>query len=179
MEEVEIVKLSEASVHLLRQVIGKRLYSLYTEHIKVEASGKETLYWAAEYALGLTANKSDASFINISADYKLTSKSSTTYYGFEIEESKTPLRKEKLLQSGQYSEVKVKAAPVLMIEIYQDWNQEFDEVIFFDAAIVFYTNETKFLMKVREELIGGVDIIVHEQIIETYLKDLKLRQSII
>lgn len=179
MEEVEIVKLNEAGIQLLRKVIGKRLYYFYTESIKVEASGKKILYWANEYALGLTANKSDASFINISADYKLTSKSSTTYYGFEVEESKTPLRKEKLLQSGQYSEVKVNAAPVLMIEIYQDWNQEFDETICYDAALVLYTDSAKYAIKARKELVGGVDIMLDELTIETYLKDLKLRQSIV
>ncbi len=179
MEEVEIVKLSEAGIQLLRKVIGKRLYSFYTEYIKVEASGTGVFYWANEFALGLTANKSDVNFINISADYKLTSKSSTTYYGFEVEESKTPLRKEKMLQSGQYSEIKVNAAPVLMIEVYQGWNQELDETICYDAALVFYTDATKFMVQVRKELIGGVDILLDERAIEAFLKNLKLRQSIV
>lgn len=179
MEEKEVVKLSEADVQVLRKILGKRLYYFYTENIKVEASGKEVFYWAYEYSLGLTSNKSDAGFININADYKLTSKSSTTYYEFEIGESRMPLRKERLVQSGQYSEIKVFAAPVLMIEIYQDWNQEFDEIIWYDAALVVYTESAKYMLKAREELVGGIDILTDEKAIDTLLVDLKLRQSIV
>jgi len=179
MEEVEIVRLTEADIQILKKVIGKRLYYFYTESIKVEATGKDIMFWANEFALALTSNKSDINFINISADYRLTSRSSTTYYDFEIGESKNPLRKEKLLQSGLYSEIKTYTDPILMIEIYQDWNQEFDESVYYDAAIVLYSDSAKYMLKVREELIGGIDIILDEATIEAKLIDLKLRQSVV
>lgn len=179
MEEVENIKLTEAGTQLLKRLVGERICYFFTESIKVHATDNKVLYWAPEFALGLTKNKQDQSFINISADYRLSAKSSTTYYTFEVEESKTPLRCEKLLQSGKHSEIKVLSAPVLMIEVYQDWNQEFDEAIHYDAAIVFYTDARKYMLKVREELIGGVDIILDEATIEAELVDLKLRQSLV
>ncbi|RIJ37522.1 hypothetical protein D1627_10415 [Pontibacter oryzae] len=179
MEETDIVKLTETGTDLLRKMLGTRICYFITDSIKIEASGSNVRYWALEFAVGLTTNKRDQSFINISADYKLSSKSSTTYYGFEIEESKVPLRKEKLLQSGQYSEIKVLSGQVLMLEIYQDWNQEFDETIHYDAAIVLYTDSQKYMLKVREELVGGVDVILDEAAIEAELVDLKLRQSLV
>lgn len=179
MHETDIVKLTETGTDLLRKMLGTRICYFITDSIKIEASGSKVRYWALEFAVGLTTNKRDQSFINISADYKLSSKSSTTYYGFEIEESKVPLRKEKLLQSGQYSEIKVLSGQVLMIEVYQDWNQEFDETIHYDAAIVLYTDSQKYMLKVREELVGGVDVILDEAAIEAELVDLKLRQSLV
>ncbi|MCX2740687.1 hypothetical protein [Pontibacter anaerobius] len=179
MEETDIVKLTETGTNLLRKMLGERICYFFTDTIKVEASGTNILYWAPEFAIGLKTNRGDQSFINISADYKLSSRSSTTYYGFEIEESKVPLRKEKLLQSGLCSEIKVLSSQVLMIEVYQDWNQEFDEAIHYDAAIVLYTDTQKYMLKVREELIGGVDVILDEAAIEAELVDLKLRQSLV
>lgn len=179
MHETDIVKLTETGTDLLRKMLGTRICYFITDSIKIEASGSNVRYWALEFAVGLTTNKRDQSFINISADYKLSSKSSTTYYGFEIEESKVPLCKEKLLQSGQYSEIKVLSGQVLMIEVYQDWNQEFDETIHYDAAIVLYTDSQKYMLKVREELVGGVDVILDEAAIEAELVDLKLRQSLV
>ncbi|WP_299760182.1 hypothetical protein [uncultured Pontibacter sp.] len=179
MHETDIVKLTETGTDLLRKMLGARICYFITDSIKIEASGSKVRYWALEFAVGLTTNKRDQSFINISADYKLSSRSSTTYYGFEIEESKVPLRKEKLLQSGQYSEIKVLSGQVLMIEVYQDWNQEFDETIHYDAAIVLYTDSQKYMLKVREELVGGVDVILDEAAIEAELVDLKLRQSLV
>ncbi|AKD02715.1 hypothetical protein POKO110462_00190 [Pontibacter korlensis] len=179
MEEIENVKLTEAGTQLLKKIVGERICYFFTDSIKIHAVGEQVLYWASEFALGLKTNRGDLSFINISADYKLTSGSSTTYYEYAIEESKTPLRKEKLLQSGQYSEIKVLSSQVLMIEVYQDWNQEFDETIHYDAAIVLYTDTQKYMLKVREELVGGVDVILDEATIEAELLDLKLRQSLV
>ncbi|WP_276498548.1 hypothetical protein [Pontibacter litorisediminis] len=179
MEETATIKLTEASTQLLKKIVGERICYFFTESIKVHATDGKVLYWAPEFALGLTKNKRDQSFINISADYRLSDKSSTTYYTFEVEESNTPLRCEKLLQSGRHSELKLLSSPVLMIEVYQDWNQEFDETIHYDAAIVFYTDTRKYMLKVREELIGGVDIILDEAAIEDELRDLKLRQSLV
>ena len=179
MEEIENVKLTETGTQLLKKIVGERICYFFTDSIKVEATGNRLLYWAPEFALGLKTNRGDLTFINVSADYKLTSRSSTTYYTFEIEESKTPLRKEKLLQSGQHSEIKVLSSPVLMIEVYQDSNQEFDETIHYDAAIVLYTDSRKYMLKVREELVGGVDVILDEAAIEVELVDLKLRQSLV
>lgn len=179
MQETDIIKLTETGTDLLRKMLGARICYFITDSIKIDLCGGNVRYWALEFAVSLTTNKHDQSFINISADYKLSSKSSTTYYGFEIEESKVPLRKEKLLQSGQYSEIKVLSGQVLMIEVYQDWNQEFDETIHYDAAIVLYTDSQKYMLKVREELIGGVDVILDEAAIEAELVDLKLRQSLV
>ena len=179
MQETDIVKLTETGTNLLRKMLGERICYFFTDTIKVEASGSKVLYWAPEFAIGFKTNRGDQSFVNISADYKLTSGSSTTYYEFVIEESKMPLRCEKLLQSGQYSEIKVLSSQVLMLEIYQDWNQEFDETIHYDVAIVLYTDSQKYMLKVREELIGGVDVILDEAAIEAELVDLKLRQSLV
>ncbi|EJF11588.1 MULTISPECIES: hypothetical protein [Pontibacter] len=179
MEEIENVKLSDAGTQLLKRIVGERICYFFTDNIKVQATGGKVTYWAPEFAIGLTKNKQDQRFINVSADYKLTSRSSTTFYEFEIGESRTPLRCEKLLQSGQHSEIRVLSTPVLMIEVYQDWNQEFDEAIAYDAAIVLYTESQKYMLKVREELIGGLDIILDEATIEAELVDLKLRQSLV
>ncbi|MCC9167346.1 hypothetical protein [Pontibacter harenae] len=179
MEEVDIIKFTIADNLILKKVLGERIYYFYTEHLRVEAVGKEVSYWAPEYALGLKVNRSDVSFINISADHSNSDKSATTYFKFEVGESKAPLRKEKLLQSGQYSEIKLYSSPVIMIEIYQDWNKEFEEKIMYDAALVFYTESNRYLLKVREQLIGGVDIIIEEATIETMLSDLKLRQTLV
>ncbi len=166
-------------MQLLKRIVGERICYFFTDNIKVQATGGKVTYWAPEFAIGLTKNKQDQRFINVSADYKLTSRSSTTFYEFEIGESRTPLRCEKLLQSGQHSEIRVLSPPVLMIEVYQDWNQEFDEAIAYDAAIVLYTESQKYMLKVREELVGGVDIILDEATIEAELVDLKLRQSLV
>ncbi|MBF8963367.1 hypothetical protein I0P70_08930 [Pontibacter sp. FD36] len=179
MEEIENIKLTDTGMQLLKRIVGERICYFFTDNIKVQATGGKVTYWAPEFAIGLTKNKQDQRFINVSADYKLTSRSSTTFYEFEIGESRTPLRCEKLLQSGQHSEIRVLSAPVLMIEVYQDWNQEFDEAIAYDAAIVMYTESQKYMLKVREELIGGVDIILNEATIEAELVDLKLRQSLV
>lgn len=179
MEDLATIKLTEIGTQLLRKIVGERICYFFTDRIKVEATGDKVLYWAPEFALGLKTNRGDLTFINISADYKLTPESSTTYYEFSIEESKTPLRCEKLLQSGQYSELKVLSSQILMIEVYQDWNQEFDEAIHYDAAIVLYTDTRKYMLRVREELIGGLDIILDEAAIEAELVDLKLRQSLV
>ena len=179
MEELENVKLTDAGTQLLKRIVGERICYFLTEHLKIQAVGSKVTYWAPEFAVGLTKNKQDHRFINISADYKLTPRSSTTFYEFQIEESRVPLRCEKLLQSGQHSEIRVLSSPVLLIEVYQDWNQEFDETIHYDAAIVLYTDTQKFMLKVREELVGGVDIILDEAMIETELADLKLRQSLV
>ncbi|GGG11338.1 hypothetical protein [Pontibacter amylolyticus] len=179
MEEIENVKLTDAGTQLLKRIVGERICYFFTDNIKIQATGGKVTYWAPEFAIGLTKNKQDHRFINISADYKLTSRSSTTFYEFEIEESWMPLRCEKLLQSGQHSEIRVLSTPVLLIEVYQAWNQEADEAIHYDAAIVLYTDTQKFLLRVREELIGGVDIILDEATIEAELADLKLRQSLV
>jgi hypothetical protein len=179
MEDLETIKLTETCTQLLKKIVGERICYFFTDRLKVEASGDKVLYWAPEFALGLKTNRGDLTFINISADYKLTSGSSTTYYEFAIEESKMPLRCEKLLQSGQYSEIKVLSSQVLMLEVYQDWNQEFDETIHYDAAIVLYTDTQKYMLKVREELVGGIDIILDDAAIEAELVDLKLRQSLV
>ncbi|OKL40926.1 hypothetical protein [Pontibacter flavimaris] len=179
MEEIENIRLTEAGTQLLKRLVGERICYFFTESIKVHATADKVLYWAPEFALGLTKNKQDQSFINISADYRLSDKSSTTYYTFEVEESKMPLRCEKLLQSGRHSEIKVLSAPVFMIEVYQDWNQESGETIHYDAAIVFYTDARKYMLKVRKELIGGVDVILDEAAIEAELAGLKLRQSLV
>ncbi|WP_299990136.1 hypothetical protein [uncultured Pontibacter sp.] len=179
MEEIENIKLTDTGMQLLKRIVGERICYFFTDNIKVQATGGKVTYWAPEFAIGLTKNKQDQRFINVSADYKLTSRSSTTFYEFEIGESRTPLRCEKLLQSGQHSEIRVLSPPVLMIEVYQDWNQEFDEAIAYDAAIVLYTESQKYMLKVREELVGGVDIILDEATIEAELVDLKLRQSLV
>jgi hypothetical protein len=179
MEEIENVKLTDAGTQLLKRIVGERICYFFTDTIKIRATDGKIAYWSSEFAIGLTKNKQDHRFINISADYKLTSRSSTTFYEFAIEESRMPLRCEKLLQSGQHSEIRVLSTPVLLIEVYQAWNQEADEAIHYDAAIVLYTDTQKFMLKVREELIGGVDIILDEAMIETELVDLKLRQSLV
>ncbi|MDO6390854.1 hypothetical protein Q4E40_12005 [Pontibacter sp. BT731] len=179
MQETENVKLTDAGTQLLKRIVGERICYFFTDHIKIKATGGKVTYWAPEFAIGLTKNKQDHRFINISADYKLTSRSSTTFYEFEIEESRMPLRCEKLLQSGQHSEIRVLSTPVLLIEVYQDWNQEFDEPIHYDAAIVLYTDTQKYMLRVRQELIGGVDILLDEATIEAELVNLKLRQSLV
>ncbi|MBX0334401.1 hypothetical protein K3G39_14255 [Pontibacter sp. HSC-14F20] len=179
MEEIENVKLTEAGTQLLKRIVGERICYFFTDNIKIQAVGGKVTYWASEFAIGLTKNKQDHRFINISADYKLTPHSSTTFYEFEIEESRMPLRCEKLLQSGQHSEIRVLSTPVLLIEVYQDWNQEMDEAIHYDAAIVLYTDTQKYMLKVRKELIGGVDILLDEATIDAELVDLKLRQSLV
>ena len=179
MQETDIVKLTETGTSLLRKMLGERICYFFTDTIKVEASGNKVLYWAPEFAIGFKTNRGDQNFLNISADYKLAAGSSTTYYEFAIEESKTPLRCEKLLQSGQYSEIKVLSSQVLMLEIYQGSNQEFGETIHYDAAIMLYTDSQKYMLKVREELIGGVNVILDEAAIEAELVNLKLRQSLV
>jgi hypothetical protein len=179
MEETANVKLTEAGTQLLKRLLGERICFFITDTIKIHAVGGKVLYWSPEFAISLTKNKQDHRFINVSADYKLTQGSSTTYYAFDIEESKMPLRCDKLLQSGHYSEIRVHSSPVLLIEVYQDWNQEFDEAIYYDAAILLYTESQKYLLRVREELVGGVDIILDEALIEAELVDLKLRQSLV
>lgn len=178
MEKTANVKLTEAGTQLLKRLMGERISFFITDNIKIHAIGCTALYWAPEFAISLTKNKQDQRFINISADYKLSPVSSTTYYAFDIEESKTPLRCDKLLQSGHYSEIKIHSAPVLMIEVYQDCNQELDECICYDAAILIYTENQKYLLKVREELVGGVNIILTETLIDAELSDLKLRKSL-
>jgi hypothetical protein len=179
MEETTTVKLTDTGTQLLKKLVGERLCYFFTDNIKVEATGKAVRYWAPEFALGLKTNRGDLSFINISADYKLTENNAVTYYQFTLEESKVPLRKEKLLQSGQHSEIKVLSSQVLMIEVYQDWKQAFDETVHYDAAIVLYTGTQKYMLKVREELIGGLDVILDELAIEAELVGLKLRQSLV
>ncbi|RAU84354.1 hypothetical protein [Pontibacter arcticus] len=179
MEEIVHAKLTETGTQLLRKIVGERLCYFFTDSIKVDATGNHVSYWAPEFALGLKTNRGDLTFINISADYRLSSGSSITYYEFAIEESRMPLRKEKLLQSGQYSELKVLSSQVLLIEVYQDLSQEAGETIHYDAALVLYTDTRKYMLKVREELIGGVDVILDDATIEAELVDLKLRQSLV
>ena len=179
MEEIENVKLTDAGTQLLKRIVGERICYFLTNHVKIQATGGKVTYWAPEFAIGLTKNKQDHRFINISADYKLASRASTTFYEFEIEESRMPLRCEKLLQSGQYSEIRVLSSPVLLIEVYQASTQETDEAIHYDAAIVLYTGTQKYMLRVREELIGGVDILLDEATIEAELTGLKLRQSLV
>ncbi len=181
--EAELVKISDDHVTILRNILGERVYFLYANKLQVEGKNGGYTYWADEFAVAFSTVNSPSekfrSYINISADYKLSPHSATTYYEFKINESSAPLWQEGALQFGRLSSIKVFSDPILMIEIYQACCEEGEKSTLHDCAMLFYSQSRKFLLKSRAELIGGVDVVLDEAFIETLIQDCKLRYTLV
>lgn len=182
-EEVDIVKIPEGQIKILRSILGERIYFFYSDKLQVEEAGGSFLFWASGFALALsTINSIPGKFrtyINISADYRLSTQESATYYEFEINVSSAPLWQEGALQFSKLSSLRVFSDPILMIEIYQSFSNGDEKAVLHDCAMVFYSQGRKILLQARQELIGGVDIILDENFIDAQLKKLKLRCTLV
>ena len=182
-EEVDVVKIPDPQIKILRGVLGERIYFFYSDKLQVEEANGVFQFWSNGFALALsTINSVPGKFrtyINISADYRLSSQDSTTYYEFEINVSSAPLWQEGALQFSKLSSLRVFSEPVLMIEIYQSCSSPGEKTVLHDCAMVFYSHSRKILLQARQELIGGVDIILDEAFIEAQIKKLKLRYTLV
>jgi hypothetical protein len=182
-EEVDIVKITDAQQKLLRGVLGERVYFLYSDKLQVEETNGGYLFWASGFALAMsTINSVPGKFrtyINISADYRLSSQESTTYYEFEVTVSSAPLWQEGALQFSKLSSLRIFSDPILMIEIYQNCSNAGEKTVLHDCAMVFYSHGRKLLLQARQELIGGVDVILDESLIESQIQKLKLRCTLV
>jgi hypothetical protein len=182
-EEVDTVRISDAQIRILRSILGERLYFCYSDKLQVEGDNGNYLFWANGYALALsTINSTPGMFrtyINISADYRVSSRESTTYYVFDVNVSSAPLWQEGALQFSKLSSLKIFSDPILMIEIYQNNGNAGERFILHDCAIVLYSPNKKLMLRARQELIGGVDIILEENFIESQIKALKLRCTLV
>lgn len=182
-EETDVVKINEQQLKLLRSVLGERIYFFYADKLQVEEAGGGFLFWASGFSLALsTINSTPGKFrtyINISADYRLSSQDATTYYEFEVNVSSAPLWQEGALQFSKLSSIRVFSDPILMIEIYQNCNGAGEKAVLHDCAMVFYSQGRKILLQARQELIGGVDIVLEEKLIESQIQKLKLRYTLV
>jgi hypothetical protein len=182
-EEVDIVKIPEAQLKILRNVLGERIYFFYSDKLQVEHFNDCFLFWANGFSLALsTINQTPGklrTYINISADYRTCPKDASTYYEFEVNVSGAPLWQEGALQFGKLSSIKVFTDPILMIEIYQNCNRNGEKGRLHDCAMVFYSQSSKYLLQARPELIGGVNIILNDACIDSHLKELKLRNTLV
>jgi hypothetical protein len=182
-EEIDVVKISEEQLKLLRSVLGERIYFFYADRLQVEEAGGSFLFWASGFALALsTINSVPGKFrtyINISADYRLSSQDTTTYYEFEVNVSSAPLWQEGALQFSKLSSLRVFSDPILMIEIYQNCNSAGEKTVLHDCAMVFYSHGKKIMLQARQELIGGLDVILDDRFIESQIKKLKLRCTLV
>jgi hypothetical protein len=182
-EEVDVVKISDPQIKILRSILGERIYFFYSDKLQVEEANGMFLFWASGFALALsTINSVPGKFrtyINISADYRLSSQGATTYYEFEINVSNAPLWQEGALQFSKLSSLRIFSEPILMIEIYQNCGNPGEKTVLHDCAMVFYSHSRKILLQARQELIGGVDIILDEAFIEAQIKKLKLRYTLV
>ncbi|QCR23893.1 hypothetical protein [Pontibacter sp. SGAir0037] len=182
-KEAELIKLSDDQITILRNILGERVYFFYANKLQVEGSNGRYAFWADEFAVAFSAvNHSSEKFrtyINISADYKLSNNSTSTYYEFKINESSAPLWQEGSLQFGRLSSIKIFSDPILMVEIYQGYCEESEKSILHDCAMVFYSQRGKFLLQARQALIGGVDVVLDEAYIDVLVKDWKLRYTLV
>ncbi len=182
-EEVDIVRIKDAQLSILRSILGERVYFFYSDKLQVESSNGHLVFWSNGYALALSSINSVQgkfrTYINISADYRLSTKDSTTYYVFDINVSSAPLWQEGALQFSKLSSIKVFSDPILMIEIYQNCNDQEGKIVTHDCAMVFHAQDRKLMLQARQELIGGVDIILDEAYIDKQVKNLKLRSTLV
>lgn len=182
-KEAELVKISDGHITILRNILGERVYFFYANKLQVEGRNGKYAFWADEFAVAFSTVNSPSekfrTYINISADYKLSSNSATTFYEFKINESSAPLWQEGALQFGRLSSIKIFSDPILMIEIYQGCSEEGEKSILHDCAMVFYSQKGKFLIKARQELIGGVDVVLDEAYIDTLVQGCKLRYTLV
>ncbi|MFD2246853.1 hypothetical protein [Pontibacter ruber] len=182
-EEVDTVKISEAQIKILRSILGERIYFFYSDKLQVEGDNGCFLFWANGFALALSTIHSAPgmfrTYINISADYRLSSRESATYYVFDITVSSAPLWQEGALQFSKLSSLRIFSDPILMIEIYQNNGNSAEKIVTHDCAMVFYSPSRKLMLKARQELIGGVDIILDEAFIDAQVKKMKLRSTLV
>ena len=182
-EEVDIVRISDEQIKILRNVLGERIYFLYSDKLQVEHLEKGYVFWANGFAIALsTINQPPGKFrtyINISADYRTCPKDASTYYEFDVNVSGAPLWQEGALQFGKLSSLKIFSDPILMIEIYQNCNKAGEKGRLHDCAMVLYSQRRKYLLQARQELVGGINIMLDEALIESQIRLLKLRYTLV
>lgn len=182
-EEVDIVRIPDDQLRILRNVLGERIYFFYSDKLQVESIGDSYVFWSNGFALALsTINKAQGklrTYINISADYRTCPREASTYYEFEINVSNAPLWQEGSLQFGKLSSLKIFSEPILMIEIYQNCNKAGERERLHDCAMVFYSQSKKYMLQARQELIGGVNIMLHDALIEAKIEEMKLRHTLV
>lgn len=182
-EEVDIVRISDEQVKILRNVLGERIYFLYSDKLQVELLDEGYVFWANGFAIALsTINQPPGKFrtyINISADYRTCPKDASTYYEFDVNVSGAPLWQEGALQFGKLSSLKIFSDPILMIEIYQNSNKSGEKGRLHDCAMVFYSQTKKYQLQARQQLVGGINIILDDAFIESQISPLKLRYTLV
>ena len=180
---MDIVRISDEQIKILRNVLGERIYFLYSDKLQVEQLEKGYVFWANGFAIALsTINQPPGKFrtyINISADYRTCPKDASTYYEFDVNVSGAPLWQEGALQFGKLSSLKVFSDPILMIEIYQNCNKAGEKGRLHDCAMVLYSQRRKYLLQARQELVGGINIMLDEALIESQIRPLKLRYTLV
>ena len=180
---MDIVRISDEQIKILRNVLGERIYFLYSDKLQVEHLEKGYVFWANGFAIALsTINQPPGKFrtyINISADYRTCPKDTSTYYEFDVNVSGAPLWQEGALQFGKLSSLKIFSDPILMIEIYQNCNKAGEKGRLHDCAMVLYSQRRKYLLQARQELVGGINIMLDEALIESQIRPLKLRYTLV
>ena len=180
---MDVVKISEEQVKILRNVLGERIYFFYSDKLQVEQGEQGFVFWANGFAIALsTINQTPGKFrtyINISADYRTCAKDTSTYYEFDVNVSGAPLWQEGALQFGKLSSLKIFSDPILMVEIYQNSKKAGETGRLHDCAMVFYSQNRKYLLQARQELVGGVNIILDEAYVEKQINPLKLRYTLV
>ncbi|MFT2011189.1 hypothetical protein ACMA1I_21140 [Pontibacter sp. 13R65] len=183
MQQLEIVKISDNQTKILRHILGERIYFFYSDKLQVEGENGHFLFWANGFAIALSTTNNGLenfrTYVNISADYRLSNRDAATYYEFDINVSSAPLWQEGSLQFGKLSSLRIFSDPILMIEVYQDFNEGNEKIAMHDCALVFYSQTRKILVRARPEVIGGVDVVLDEPYIETLTRNLKLRTTIV
>ena len=180
---MDIVRISDEQIKILRNVLGERIYFLYSDKLQVEQLEKGYVFWANGFAIALsTINQPPGKFrtyINISADYRTCPKDASTYYEFDVNVSGAPLWQEGALQFGKLSSLKIFSDPILMLEIYQNCNKTGEKGRLHDCAMVLYSQRRKYLLQARQELVGGINIMLDEALIESQIRPLKLRYTLV
>lgn len=182
-EEVDIVRISDAQLKILRNVLGERIYFLYSDKLQVEPLEEGYVFWANGFAIALsTINQPPGKFrtyINISADYRTCPKDASTYYEFDVNVSGAPLWQEGALQFGKLSSLKIFSDPILMIEIYQNSTKAGEKGRLHDCAMVLYSQNRRYLLQARQELVGGINIIMDDAFIDSQTSSLKRRHTLV
>ncbi len=182
-EEADVVKISEEQAKILRNILGERIYFFYSDKLQVETAAEGYVFWANGFSVALsTINQPPGKFrtyINISADYRTCPKDASTYYEFDVNVSGAPLWQEGSLQFGKLSSMKIFSDPILMIEIYQNCQKAGEKGRLHDCALLFYSQSRKYLLQARQELVGGVNIMLDEAMIDTHVTPLKLRYTLV
>lgn len=172
--------ISDQEILILQKLLGQRLFRLYSIGLTYEK--KE--FWSTSFSLDYTNKRIGSDnfrpFIEITADYKLSNPTSTTYFDFQIQERNTPAGIKRNSENSidwPFVDIKLWTDPIEEILIFQDSNTEEEEFVF-DRLLVLRTKSEIFSIEATDELKGGVTFCQTKSMIDDRMKELEKRKEI-